>query len=183
MSSVETTPKGWPLLKDSSYIADIPEYTERLADKLDKGDADVAAAINAANQAKDAAAIAKSASNDLKGKIGTIETLGRDTGWIKPSLSPINGFGTYGDGLRYRLVGKICQIELPIYRNAGVPTEPLAVFENLPEEIASLGPVTAIGNTTGATMIGLINGRTISVGRAAGSASAWFGLYFVYPVA
>lgn len=183
MSTVKQTPKGWPLLEDASYIADIPEYTERLADKLDKGDADVAAAINAANQAKDAAAIAKSASNDLKGKIGTIETLGKDTGWVKVPLKPINGFSTYGDGLRYRRIGNLCQIELPIYRNAGVPTEPLAVFENLPEEIASLGPVTAIGNTTEATMIGLINVRKISVGRATGSASAWFGLYFVYPVA
>ena len=183
MSTVKQTPKGWPLLEDASYIADIPEYTERLADKLDNGDADVAAAINAANQAKDAAGIAKRASDDLKGKIGALETLGRDTGWIKPPLSPINGFETYGDGLRYRLVGKICQIELPIYRNAGVPNEQLAVFKNLPEEIASLGPVTVIGNTTDATMIGLLNGQTISVGRVAGSGGAWFGLYFVYPVA
>lgn len=184
MSSVETTPKGWPLLKDSSYIADIPEYTERLADKLDKGDADVAAAINAANQAKDAAAIAKSASNDLKGKMGTIETLGRDTGWVKVPLKPLNGFSTYGDGLRYRLVGKICQVELPVYRDSGIPTSGLAVFDNLPEEMASLGPVSAIGNTDAAAMVvGLINGRKLSVNLASGSSGAWVGLYFVYPVA
>lgn len=183
MSNVKTSAKGWPLLEPASLIADIPEYTERLADKLDKGDADVAAAVNAATQAKDAAAIAKSASNDLKGKMGAIETLDRDTGWIKPPQSPINGFETYGDGLRYRLVGKICQIELPIYRNEGIPKQMLKVFDNLPEEIASLGPVSAIGNTTDATMIGLLNGRSISVGCAAGSAGAWFGLYFVYPVA
>ena len=54
MSTVKQTPKGWPLLEDASYIADIPEYTARLADKLDKGDANVAAAINAAQTVESA---------------------------------------------------------------------------------------------------------------------------------
>lgn len=54
MSTVKTSPNGWPLLEDSSLIADIPEYTSQLAKKLDAGDADVAAAINAAQTAESA---------------------------------------------------------------------------------------------------------------------------------
>ncbi|WP_277035287.1 hypothetical protein [Propionimicrobium lymphophilum] len=75
MSSVETTPKGWPLLKDSSYIADIPEYTERLASKLDKGDADVAAAINAASQADSAAAKALTSASNVTQMLSTLGDL------------------------------------------------------------------------------------------------------------
>lgn len=183
MSTVKQTPKGWPVLEDASYIADIPEYTERLADKLDKGDADVAAAINAANQAKDAAAIAKSASDDLKGKIGAIETLDRDTGWVNLKLSPKNGFSIYGNGARYRLVGKICQLEIPVYKSAGIPTEASVIFDDLPDEIASIGPVTTLGYSTSAAILGLLIGRTVKVGLISGSGQAWPNLYFVYPVA
>ncbi|MDK7733251.1 hypothetical protein QP568_02930 [Propionimicrobium lymphophilum] len=183
MSTVKTSPNGWPLLEDSSLIADIPDYTARLANKLDKGDADVAAAINAADQAKEASVIAKSASDDLKGKIGTIETLGRDTGWVKLQLSPKNGFTLYGNGARYRLVGKMCQLEVPVYRSAGIPNEPLAIFDDLPEEIASMGPTTTLGNSTSAAILGLLIERIVKVGRISGSDAAWPVLYFTYLVA
>lgn len=183
MSNVKTSAKGWPLLEPASLIADIPDYTKMLADKLDKGDADVAAAVNAATQAKDAAATAKSASDDLKGKIGALETLSSDTGWVKVNLQPKNGWQTYGDGLKYRKVGKMCQIELPIYRSGGVPTTMSTVYDNLPEEIASISPMTALGNASDATMLCLLNGRTIQVARLAGNAQSWFGTYFCYLVA
>lgn len=85
MSSVETSPNGWPLLKDASYIADIPEYTERLATKLDSGDADVAAAVNAAKEAKEAAATAMG----LSSQIASIDALYQAAGLVADAHTPL----------------------------------------------------------------------------------------------
>lgn len=63
MSTVKQTPKGWPFLEDASYIADTPEYTRELAGKLERGDSDKAAIINAAEEAKRAAREAEDAAN------------------------------------------------------------------------------------------------------------------------
>ena len=59
---MKTTPdytaQGWPYLTADHYVDVIEDYTQELATKLDNADADVAAAINAANDAqaaKDAA--------------------------------------------------------------------------------------------------------------------------------
>lgn len=55
-STIPRTPNGWPLLDQDNFIRATPEYTRQLAEKLDNGEADVAAAINAARQAQAAAA-------------------------------------------------------------------------------------------------------------------------------
>lgn len=54
--SFPETAAGWPYIEPSNWLYKTPEYTELLAAKLDAGDADVAAAINAANEAQAAAA-------------------------------------------------------------------------------------------------------------------------------
>lgn len=109
-----------------------------------------------------------------------INSLKEDTGWVRPNIKPINNFQTFGNGLEYRRVGKMCQLQVPIYRTGGIGTSPTVAFNDLPEDIASSGPITAIGNASDATMLGLINGRTISLTRLAGNAGSWFGLYFCY---
>ena len=55
------TAGGWPYLDDNNYVHMIDNYSKDLADKLDNGDADVAAAINAAARAEAAAATAVAA--------------------------------------------------------------------------------------------------------------------------
>lgn len=50
------TPQGWPYMDPSNYVEIIPQYTDELAAKLENADADVAAAINAANVATTTAA-------------------------------------------------------------------------------------------------------------------------------
>lgn len=59
--TIPTTPAGWPYLDQDNYLDLTPEYTEQLADKLQNSDADVAAAINAATRAENAAATAVAA--------------------------------------------------------------------------------------------------------------------------
>lgn len=46
--SVPLTSKGWPYIDPELYFRAFPAYTQQLATKLDKADADVAAAVNAA---------------------------------------------------------------------------------------------------------------------------------------
>ena len=46
----------WPVLTEDNYLSVLPAYTHALAEKLVNGDADVAAAINAAQAAQEAAA-------------------------------------------------------------------------------------------------------------------------------
>lgn len=53
-------PGDWPLLGHDSYLAAVPAYTADLATKLAGADADVAAAINAAQRAEAAAQAAAS---------------------------------------------------------------------------------------------------------------------------
>lgn len=53
---ITTTSKGWPLLDSKNFIDVTPEYTKQLANKLENGDARVAEAINAARDAREAAA-------------------------------------------------------------------------------------------------------------------------------
>lgn len=48
-STINHTPAGWPYLDAQNYWDTIPPYTAELAQKLQNSDADVAAAINAAN--------------------------------------------------------------------------------------------------------------------------------------
>ena len=55
-ATIPRTPNGWPLLDQDNFIRATPEYTRQLAEKLDNGDADVAAAVNAARLAQEAAA-------------------------------------------------------------------------------------------------------------------------------
>lgn len=55
-ATIPRTPNGWPLLDQDNFIRATPEYTRQLAEKLDAGEADVAAAINAATRAQAAAA-------------------------------------------------------------------------------------------------------------------------------
>ena len=47
-STFPRTAGGWPYLDDNNFVHMIDDYSKDLADKLDNGDADVAAAINAA---------------------------------------------------------------------------------------------------------------------------------------
>ena len=60
-STLPRTAGGWPYLDDNNYVHMIDNYSKDLADKLDNGDADVAAAINAAARAEAAAATAVAA--------------------------------------------------------------------------------------------------------------------------
>lgn len=53
-------PGDWPFLGDQSFLAAVPDYTEALAGKLANADADVAAALNAAQRAEAAAQAAAS---------------------------------------------------------------------------------------------------------------------------
>ena len=59
--SVPLTSKGWPYIDPELYFRAFPAYTQQLATKLDNGDADAAAAINAAARAEAAAATAVAA--------------------------------------------------------------------------------------------------------------------------
>ncbi len=54
--NIPTTSLGWPYLTQDTYVDRTPEYSRRLADKLEKGEADLPAAINAATRAEKAAA-------------------------------------------------------------------------------------------------------------------------------
>ena len=63
--SVPTTPTGWPYIDPELYFRAFPAYTQQLATKLDNADADVAAAINAAQRAEMAAATAVAAAARL----------------------------------------------------------------------------------------------------------------------
>lgn len=58
-------PGDWPLLGPDSYLAAVPAYTADLATKLAGADADVAAAINAAQRAEAAAQAATGSSAAL----------------------------------------------------------------------------------------------------------------------
>ena len=52
--AIPVSPKGWPYLAGGNLVDEIPEYTAALTAKLDGGDADAAAIINAAGEAKTA---------------------------------------------------------------------------------------------------------------------------------
>lgn len=111
-----------------------------------------------------------------------INSLKEDTGWVTPGLKPINNWKTYGNGFRYRKIGKVCQIEAPIYCSGGMPNGASVVFNDLPEDIVPAGPITALGNASDATLLCLLSGRTLSVNRMAGNAASWFGVYMCYLV-
>ena len=64
-ATVNHTPAGWPYLDDDNFIDIVDEYTEELALKLENSEADVAAAINAAQQAQAAAASIAASSAQL----------------------------------------------------------------------------------------------------------------------
>lgn len=63
-TSPDLSVNGWPLLTADHYIDAVPLYTQELADKLDNSDADVAAAINAANTAQQHMSDAESHADD-----------------------------------------------------------------------------------------------------------------------
>ena len=96
------TPAGWPYITDSDYLRVTPAYTRELANKLENSDADVAAAINAAQQAQAAAAMfgtpaVKSAAMSgtqtiTDGVYAQVASLSLDAGvwWVQ-------GFGQIGD--------------------------------------------------------------------------------------
>lgn len=96
------TPAGWPYITDSDYLRVTPAYTRELANKLENSDADVAAAINAAQQAQAAAAMfgtpavksaAMSGTQTLTdGVYAQVASLSLDAGvwWVQ-------GFGMIGD--------------------------------------------------------------------------------------
>ena len=62
---INRTPAGWPYLDEDNYLEVIDNYTLELATKLQNSDADVAAAINAATRAEQAAATAVAAAARL----------------------------------------------------------------------------------------------------------------------
>ena len=62
---INRTPAGWPYLDEDNYLDVIDNYTLELATKLQNGEADVAAAINAAIRAEQAAAAAIAAAARL----------------------------------------------------------------------------------------------------------------------
>ena len=62
---INRTPAGWPYLDEDNYLDVIDNYTLELATKLQNADADVAAAINAATRAEQAAATAVAAAARL----------------------------------------------------------------------------------------------------------------------
>ena len=64
-ATINYTPNGWPYLDDSNFIDLVDSYTVELAAMLDNSEADVAAAINAANAAQAAAAIVTGAAAQL----------------------------------------------------------------------------------------------------------------------
>lgn len=96
------TPAGWPYITDSDYLRVTPAYTRELANKLENSDADVAAAINAAQQAQAAAAMfgtpavqsaAMSGTQELAdGVYAHVASLSLDAGvwWVQ-------GYGQIGD--------------------------------------------------------------------------------------
>lgn len=94
---------GWPLLTADHYIDAVPLYTQELADKLDNSDADVAAAINAADQAQQA--------------YQAIVEEFVDSGEIP--LTPEAGYTGGSGGCSYRIVNGICYLSGLITRDAG----------------------------------------------------------------
>ena len=54
-AAINRTPAGWPYLDDQNYIDIIDDYSRELANKLENSDADIAAAVNAATKAQQAA--------------------------------------------------------------------------------------------------------------------------------
>ena len=64
-NTVSLTPQGWPYLADDAEMWIYPQYTRDIATKLESDDAEVAAAINAAQQAQAAAASIQAAAAKL----------------------------------------------------------------------------------------------------------------------
>ena len=91
-ATVNHTPAGWPYLDDDNFIDIVDEYTEELALKLENSEADVAAAINAAQQAQTAAASIAASSAQLaalnadKLLIGGVEYQ-RSGSWAQQTIS------------------------------------------------------------------------------------------------
>lgn len=85
---------GWPLLTADHYIDAVPLYTQELAAKLDNSDADVAAAINAAQDAQAAAAAASDSVQDaqdiadalprMESGFAVLEVAGQSTSIVVP---------------------------------------------------------------------------------------------------
>lgn len=105
-------PGDWPFLGDDSYIHIYPRYTRELAEKLANADADVAAAVNAAEAALGAAG---------------------DSGWVRittwrNSFSAFSGSGWTGLAIRRRF--GIAFVSGGFTRNTAWPVE--TVIANLP---------------------------------------------------
>ena len=105
-------PGDWPFLGDDSYIHIYPRYTRELAEKLANADADVAAAVNAAEAALGAAG---------------------DSGWV-PITTWRNGFSSFTgsgwSGLAIRRRFGIAFVGGGIVRSAAYPAD--TVIANLP---------------------------------------------------
>lgn len=118
-STPDHTPAGWPYLTDDHYIDLIGAYTVELADKLQNSDADVAAAINAAQQA-------------LAYKNAVEALAAGDTDWT--TLAVLAGFtaGTGANTPQWRIKGGVVYWRGRVTRQAGNWPAALTLFANIP---------------------------------------------------
>ena len=140
-------PGDWPFLGNDNWIYIYPQYTRELAEKLANADADVAAAVNAALDAQQAATDAINARDAI---------LNNTTDWVDLPLSA--GRAHIGDNrLQYRRhVGKT-ELRGGI-TNAGLTANGAASVGQLPWQFAPVNRAHgyAIPGNSGAVMASLM---------------------------